>query len=313
MKKLLLSGLGGSLFPYLNTSLKDYFELFYIDSNPLIKGLYPNLNFTIVPLVSDQNYSSSVIDLIQRNSIDYYIPLIDEELAVAKTEIYKKTQVHVIAPSLTFIDLCINKYKLMKFLEKNNLSTIESYSGIEFKDQLLFPVFVKPISGRGSRGIRKINSKEQLKAYYILEGYQPEEILIQPLIEGEEYTVGVTTNNLNEVLCIGSKRIISKRGITQIAVTENNNQINELVKRLVNIMKPCGPMNIQLFITAEGELKIFEINPRFSTTTILEIEAGVNVIKDYLDNIDKKVVGSTKYPEPGIIIHRRWESVFYRE
>ena len=98
-----------------------------------------------------------------------------------------------------------------------------------------------------------------------------------------------------------------------MAVTENNSQINELAQRLVQIMQPKGPINIQLFLTDEGEIKIFEINPRFSTTTILEIEAGVNVVKEYLDHVDKEDVGHIKFPESGLIIHRRWESVFYRE
>lgn len=313
MTKILLSGLGGSLFPYLDMALKDEFELFYLDSNSSMKDLYADVNFVKAPLVREQAYENLVIDLIRQKGIDYYIPLIDEELPIAKAQIAKSVPVHVIAPELSFIDLCLNKYELMKFLKANNLSVIESYLGSEFHGQLQFPVFVKPVSGRGSRGIRKINSQDQLNAYYALEGYPPEDVLVQPLIEGQEYTVGVTTNNLNKILCIGSKRIISKRGITQMAITENNSQINELAQRLVEIMQPNGPINIQLFLTEEGEVKIFEINPRFSTTTILEIEAGVNVVREYLDNVDKEDVGLIKFPEPGLIIHRRWESVFYRE
>lgn len=313
MTKILLSGLGGSLFPYLDKALKDEFELFYLDNNSSLKDLYADLNFIEAPLVREQAYENLVIDLIRQKGIDYYIPLIDEELPIAKAQIAKSVPVHVVAPELSLIDLCLNKYELMKFLKAKKLSFIESYLGSEFEEQLPFPVFVKPVSGRGSRGIRKVNSKEQLNAYYALEGYAPEDVLVQPLIEGHEYTVGVTTNNLNKILCIGSKRIISKRGITQMAVTENNSQINELAQRLVEIMQPKGPINIQLFLTEEGEIKIFEINPRFSTTTILEIEAGVNVVKEYLDHVDKEDVGHIKFPEPGLIIHRRWESVFYRE
>lgn len=313
MTKILLSGLGGSMFPYLDKALRDQFELFYLDSNSSMKDLYADLNFVKAPLVREQAYENLVIDLIRQKGIDYYIPLIDEELPIAKNQIAKSVPVHVMAPELSFIDLSLNKYELMKFLTANKLSVIESYLGSEFDGQLPFPVFVKPVSGRGSRGIRKINSQEQLRAYYALEGYPPEDVLVQPLVEGQEYTVGVTINNLNKILCISSKRIISKRGITQMAITENNSQINELAQRLVDIMQPKGPINIQLFLTEEGEIKIFEINPRFSTTTILEIEAGVNVVREYIDNVDKEDVGLIKFPEPGLIIHRRWESVFYRE
>lgn len=311
MSKLLLSGLGGSLFPYLDRALKDRHQLFYVDSNKELQNLYPELAFTPAPLVNDPLYKDFILELIEREKIDYFIPLIDEELLLAKGEIEENSSAHVIAPTSVFIELCLNKFKLMNFLQEHNLSHIESYLGHEYNDQLNYPIFVKPVSGRGSRGIRKIVSYEQLKAYFILEGYLPEEVLIQPFVTGQEYTVGVTTNNYNQILSIGSKRIISKRGITQIAVTEDNTIINSLIVRLVEVMQPKGPINVQLFLTREDEIKIFEINPRFSTTSILEIEAGVPIVDEYLSNLNKINVIGYKKPIPGIVIHRRWESVFY--
>ena len=313
MKKILLSGLGGSLFPYLNEVLKHKFLLYYLDNDISLHALYPHVNFIHAPLVTENAYKDLVINLIKENSIDYYLPLIDEELYLAKKEMTEETSVHVIAPSSTFIHLCLNKYELMKFLKQQKISKIESVLGSEFKDQIEYPLFVKPVSGRGSRGIRKINSKRELEAYYILEGYDPKDVLVQPYVEGQEYTVGITVNNLNNILCISSKRILAKKGITKIAVTEINEKINFLAKRLVEIMKPVGPMNVQLFVTNDGEIKIFEINPRFSTTTILEIEAGVNVIEKYVETIDQEIINPICFPESGVYIHRIWESVFYHE
>ena len=312
MKKILLSGLGGSLFPYLHNALKDEFHLFYLDNNKYLEGIYKGLNFVLAPLVTDPGYKSLVIDLIRKERIDFYIPLIDEELMLAKDEISKETPVQVIAPDTAFIELCLNKHKLMQFLDRNELSHIPSYLGNEFFHQLDYPVFVKPVSGRGSRGIRRIDGDDQLDAYYKLEGYNPEEVLVQPFVEGQEYTVGVTTNDRNQILCIGSKRIISKKGITQMAVTEDNEAINELCFKLVNLMKPNGPINIQLFLTQTGDIKIFEINPRLSTTSILEIEAGVNLIKNYIENKGNHLVKEIRKPEPDVVIHRRWESLFYK-
>lgn len=313
MSKILLSGLGGSLFPYLDSALKGNHQLYYVDSNETLTKLYKELAFTPAPLVRDPAYKDLILSLIEKENIDYYIPLIDEELLLAKSEIEIESSVHVIAPGPAFIELCLNKYNLMNFLRQHNLSHIESYLGHEYDDQLNYPIFVKPVSGRGSRGIRIINNKEQLYAYYSLECYKPEEVLIQPVINGQEYTVGITTNNRNQVLSIGSKRILSKRGITQMAVTEDNQIINDSVIRLVELMNPRGPINVQLFLTEDGEIQIFEINPRFSTTTILEIEAGVNIVNKYIENLDKPQVDGIEIPKPGLVIHRRWESVFYSE
>lgn len=311
MTKLLMSGLGGSLFPYLDNALKNEYQIFYLDSNESLNRLYYDLAFTLAPPVTDPTYKSLVTKMIRKEGIECYIPLIDEELLLAKADIANETSVHVMAPDPTFIDVCLDKYRLMNFLKKHSLSYIPSYLGSQFVDQLPYPLFAKPVAGRGSRGIRTIQSRKQLEAYYELERYPPEEVLIQPLVKGQEFTIGVTTNDCNQILSISSKRIISKKGVTQIAVTEDNSIIDELVYKLVDLMKPKGPINIQLFLTEDNVARIFEINPRFSTTSILEIEGGVNVIKEYLENIGNTKVTGVKRPRAGITIHRRWESIFY--
>ncbi len=83
MKKLLISGVGGSLFPYLFNKLNDKYELFFIDSDKLVLKLYPNENIFVVPLVKDDSFEDEIIKIIYDNQIDFYIPLIDEEIIKA--------------------------------------------------------------------------------------------------------------------------------------------------------------------------------------------------------------------------------------
>lgn len=310
MKKLLISGLGGSLFPYLAKRLEVNYKLVFIDSNALLKKIYPDLDFLIAPLVSDIHYIDFVKKIIDDFGIDFYIPLIDEELELAKgLEGYN--ELSVISPNQDFIKLALNKYKLMKILRSKALSYIPSYRGSDFNNQIDPPLFLKPIYGRGSRGIKKINSSDQIFSYYSLEERSPDDTLIQPVIEGTEYTIGVTINNLNDIIAISSKRIINKRGITQCAITENNLVINDMVVNLVNKLKPHGPINIQCFLTPNNEIKIFEINPRFSTTTIMEYEGGVDLIDLYIQNLNERYSDRILTPKEGIMLYRRWENLFY--
>ena len=313
MKRLLISALGGSLFPYLHDKLKNDFDLYYLDNNVNIKKLYPDYNFFLAPAVQDSGYESFVKSIIKNCEINFYIPLIDEEIELALLKIESFNKTIIIAPNIEFVRLCLNKLKLMQFLEKNKISIINSTSGKQFNNQIEFPIFVKPIKGRGSRGARSITSIEQLDAYYELEGYEPNDVLIQPLIKGTEYTVGVLTNNLNNIISISSKRIISKKGITQIAITENKSHIDEVVFKVVKKMKPCGPINIQLMVDEFGEVKIFEINPRFSTTSILEIEGGIDLISMFIEYYNKEYLEEPLRPLENITIHRRWENVFYND
>lgn len=311
MKKLLISGLGGSLFPYLIEKLENKYKLFFVDYNENLSKIYKKLNFISVPLVTDNQYSFVIKNIIKRYKIDYYIPLIDEELVVAKRQIENFQNLTIISPQLDFIELCLNKYELMKKLQNEGLSNIPTFLGSNFQDSIKLPLFLKPVYGRGSRGIQKINKIEQIEAYYTLENRSPSDTLIQPYIAGTEYTVGVTVNNLNDILAISSKRIICKKGITQAATTENNKIITKIVIQVVQKLKPCGPINIQLFITPNSEVKIFEINPRFSTTSIMEYEGGLDLIGLFIEFKDKKFLGDFLTPREGINLYRRWESIFY--
>ena len=105
----------------------------------------------------------------------------------------------LIVPTVEFSELCLNKEKLMHKLNELNISTIETKLGCEINENEKFPVFIKPIFGRGSRGIRVINSLKEFQAYLELEKYNSDELIIQDNIQGTEYTVGVLTNNKNQI------------------------------------------------------------------------------------------------------------------
>lgn len=310
---ILISGLGGSLFPYLNNKLKDKYNIFYIDSNKYLKNLYPDLNLIITPLVNDKEYEGFIKNIIKDNKIHYYLPLIDEEIILAK-KLEKFQNVKVISPTLEFSNLCLNKYELMHSLSENNISYIPSYLGHEFKDQLEYPIFVKPNSGRGSRGIKMIKNPKQLEAYHILEQTLKSNTLIQPLLTGTEYTVGVNVDSHNRILSICSKKVIEKKGITKIATIENNVSINSKVLEIVKILNPCGPFNVQLIMDQLGDIKIFEINPRFSTTTIMEYFCELDLIEEYITySLELSKIPLLNIVSSPITLHRRWENVFYYE
>jgi len=312
-KRILISGLGGSLFPYLHEKIKDRFDPYYVDSNESLKRIYPNLRFFRSPLVRDLGYQSFVTDLIKENKIEAYLPLIDEEILLANKVIRSVPGLQLISPDPRFSELCLNKYELMLTLRSMGVSQIESWTGDKFVWGDQKSIFVKPIQGRGSRGIRHIQSPQELEAYNTLERYAPEDVLIQEYVGGTEYTVGLTTNRNNDILAITPKKVLSKKGITIEAVIDNHPKIIELCNLINSKMQPKGPINIQLFLTEDQVLKIFEINPRFSTTSIMSFEAGIDEISLFLDYADKPFRDEPKLATPGLRLIRRWENLFYAD
>ena len=107
MKKILISGLGGSFFPYFNDQLKETYDLYYVDSNEQLKYIYPEYKFFHLPPVSDPNYLLYLEKIINQNNIDVYLPLIDEEIIDVIN--YFENKIIVLAPNIEFVKLCLNK------------------------------------------------------------------------------------------------------------------------------------------------------------------------------------------------------------
>jgi carbamoyl-phosphate synthase large subunit len=54
---------------------------------------------------------------------------------------------------------------------------------------------------------------------------------------------------------------------------------------LANALQAYGPANFQFRLTPDGEVKVFEINARFSGTTPLRAHAGFNEVEMVIDNL----------------------------
>ena len=89
---------------------------------------------------------------------------------------------------------------------------------------------MKPRVGRGSRGIARISNSDALRSYIDSTNYSTNNIIVQPYIEGTEYTVSVIITRDGTVHSVVPKRIIKKDGVTKLAVTENVPSINCCVK-----------------------------------------------------------------------------------
>lgn len=307
-KRLLFSGAGGSIFPYMFEQLKDEYEVFAMDSDEKVAKLYKNEKIFTVPNINEENFELVIENIIAEHKIDIYIPGIDEEILIA-IEISKKMGIQVLSPSEDFVKLCLDKFELMKALTNEKVSNIETYMADKYNEDFDYPIFLKPNIGRGSRGIKKIDNFNEYEAYFTLEEYKKEEVLVQPFVGGDEYTVSVTVNNLNQLISIVPKIVFTKQGITKHAQSIKHEKIEKICKKIVELLSPNGSFNVQLKLL-DNEIYIFEINPRFSTTLVLSVASGVNEIDLAIQNFNKKEV---EYIEDfkEIKLIRRWENVFY--
>ncbi len=194
----------------------------------------------------------------------------------------------------------------MRALDNLNISHLLPYPK---EAAIKYPAIVKPIFGRGSREVHIINSSGQLRGYLRLYNKKFNNVLIQPYVGGEEYTVSVIVNNFNKIIGIVPKKIILKKGITKAAVAERISLIDVVCKRIVDKLQPEGPFNVQLKVH-NGKVFIFEINPRLSTTAVLTDKAFGNEVELYLKYYSKNFLKNLPRKITKTYLYRYEENIF---
>lgn len=308
MKTILITGAGGSYGLYLARKLESKYRIILADADQSSAGLNSKYESIAIPMGTDNNFEDVLLGIIRDKHIDYVVPCVDEELLKFWNIRKKFNQFKLILPSKEFIELCINKHILMDRLKKSPISSIPTYN----LENVEFPLIAKPIQGRGSRKVHKIEDKYQLEGYFKLYNLDNKSVLLQKYFGGDEYTISVIVNNKNELVSIVPKKIILKRGITRIAISKYNEKINDVCKKIIQELKPCGPFNVQLKFYNNTPY-IFEINPRLSTTSIMTDKVFGNEIELFIDNFDKENITPNFKFEENIIMARYEEAIFYKE
>lgn len=140
-----------------------------------------------------------------------------------------------------------------------------------------------------------------------------EKLIVQQRIFGTEYTVSVICDNKGTIHGVVPKEIIIKQGITKLAVTRHNQAIDTICRAVQNELKANGPFNVQLMLDKQGIPWIFEINPRFSTSTTLTAVAFADEICGLAK---ERLIGNYPWPadfREGVVMVRRYMDSFLME
>ncbi len=295
MKTILITAAGGAGPIAIIKSLKNKYRIIATDMNRYAVGLYLADQSYVSPPVESPSYLKSLRRIVKQEKVDVIVPGIDEELIPISRYFKAKKDILIILPQEQFIQLCLDKFGLMQKLEEEGVSSAKTFmlGAFDNLNMIPFPCIVKPRVGRGSRGFAKILNQDQLENYLMNSSYKKEELIIQELLEGVEFTVSTIVSKGGKILSVIPKEIIKKEGITHIAVTRKNKDIEDLAFGIQKKFQANGPFNIQLIVSKKNNTPtVFEINPRLSTTVALNIAAGVNevdlLISDHLSVHYKK-------------------------
>ena len=310
---VLLTGAGGPAISGMIRALKrDQFRVVAVDMDEFSSGFYFADAAYVVPSGQSHGFLSRLEEICKVEAVDAVISVVDEELThVAALE---SQGIVVIQPELGFVKFALDKLKCMHGLRKEGISAPETWLLDDLPRDVKYPLFVKPRRGRGSRGCCKVDCRAQLDDFLKFTSYTPRELLAQEFIEGLEYTVSVVVWRDGALHAIVPKEIICKRGVTRIAISRYSSNIEAVCTDIQHKFNANGPFNVQLILDSQGKPWIFEINPRFSTSTTLTDASGINelgaVLMKALKEINLPVNNNWK---EGVVLIRSTNDTFITE
>jgi len=228
----------------------------------------------ISPRIMEEEYIPFLLEICKKEKVDLVIPTIDTDLKILseKKEEFAKVSTKALVSAIDKIDLCRNKNFTAEYFLSLGLSAPKTFNSAD-KYNLEFPAFIKPKDGSSSINAYKVEGEEQLFQL----ANKLKDYVVQPFIEGEEYTVDVFCDFLgNPILITPRKRIAVRAG--EVIKTEicQIDDIIEEIKILVKDFRPYGPITVQLIRDKNGRNWYIEINPRFGGGVPCSIMAGAN-------------------------------------
>ena len=260
------------------------------DLSNLAPALYVADTYYLVPRIDDPAYLDRILDICRREKINAVTTLIDPEIELlAKNRArFEEIGVEVLAPYTETAELCFDKFKMYQYLTAHGVPTTETWgdyaSAMEAVEsgRLVFPVFVKPRTGSGSVGARKVQDAETLKA---LCDADPS-LIVQRLMQGDlDADVYIDTISHKAVSAFSKRKLETKIGGASKTISFKDEKLFEFIRRITELLKFNGPVDMDFFYQ-DGTYYLSEVNPRFGGAYLHAYGAGVDFIKLIKNNLD---------------------------
>ncbi len=261
--------------------------------------------FLVAPECTDESYLPWINNLSGECEIDLIIPLSEPEIEYLLNN-EGKVKVKLVAVNKLALTVGLDKLHTSEFL--NQLGDFAPKSSETLTDQQLeYPLVIKERRGRGSRDVRLCQDFEEASNYIKLMKHPIVQELLYPA--DQEITCAIYRFFDGEIRTIQLLRHLSG-GRTLWATVTSNVEITKLCELIASALNLVGAINVQLILTKSGP-KVFEINPRFSSTIEMRHEIG---FEDLIWGIDE-ALGFPKReyfkPFPGTLVGRRDQALHF--
>jgi carbamoyl-phosphate synthase large subunit len=290
MKKILVTGANGDIGEAVGRILIDDFpnaEINGADCAGDLPGSFIFKEMIAAPPASDTKYERIVNEWIK--TYDLIIPTTEPEIKKIASLFQDNDCNPFLVLPRNILNIFFDKYETYHYLTSQNLNPPMTKLLSESSEEDL-PIYLKPKFGAGGKGNRVMSNKYDLLSAKLL---PEEQWVVQELLTGKdnEYTCAIfKSDKFIETLQLKRELYGDRTGKAEVV---NNMNIRKLLLRLAESLDFVGCLNVQLKLTDIGP-KIFEINPRISSTVMMRNKIG---FKDCLWWIKSKLKLPLDKPE----------------
>lgn len=260
------------------------------DLSRLAPALYVADAHYLVPRIDAPDYLDTILDICRRENINAVTTLIDPEIELlAKNRArFEEIGVEVLAPYAETAELCFDKFKMYQYLTAHGVPTPDTWgdyasamAAVE-NGSLAFPVFVKPRTGSGSVGARRVQDADTLKALCEADS----SLIIQRLMHGDlDADVYIDTISHKAVSAFSKRKLETKIGGASKTISFKDEKLFDFIRRITELLKFNGPVDMDFFYQ-DGTYYLSEVNPRFGGAYLHAYGAGVDFIKLIKNNLN---------------------------
>jgi len=270
MKNFLVTGANGDIGEAIGRILIEEFpdaRITGCDCAGDLPGSFIFPEMIAVPPASNPQYQELIEDWI--STYDLIIPTNEPEIKkLASLLDNNNYNSFLILPS-EYVNMFLDKYATFNYLESKNFNPPFTKLLLEATEDDL-PIYLKPKFGAGGIGNRVLsNENDLLSARHLSQ----EDWVVQELLTGEdnEYTCAIfKCDKFIEIVQLKRELYGDRTGKAEVV---NNLNVRKLLLSLAESLHFTGCLNVQLKLTDIGP-KIFEINPRISSTVMMRNKIG---------------------------------------
>jgi carbamoyl-phosphate synthase large subunit len=297
VKRILISGAGGDVGAGAISVIRRHFPdtiIIGVDVHRENAAPYMCDQFELVPRADSPDYLARISHIYARVEPDAFIPTSDAEVELL-AQFHTPELPNLLVPSAKAVTVGKDKLATFQFLQEIGIKAPWTVTLPEFTPDAS-PFLVKPRRGRGSQMVFKANSMQDIPASAINQDYVAQQLL-EP--STAEVTAGVFRSKQGELRVVQLRRRLAGGSTSWSEVIENSEAL-EQISLIAQSLDLHGPINVQYIVTEEGP-RIFEINPRLSSTIAIRDEMGFTDLLWWLQEMNSGEIQSWEPPQVGTV------------